>query len=284
MSDATKAGVAGGGALVMAGALFARCGDDVVRGGLRQGTRLVDDVAVGATPRMAEWGAGRAAQGTVDDAVRVGAGGADDAVRGLTIRGAGGARVHGTALGDDLLAAGADDAPWFDAARDLGVDVGIELVSFDREGPPPKVVTTPGEVRCPRRVEVSRAPEAWDELLRGIGVACAPVVVVGTARADGQALRVGADDVPLPELAQACADLDVRCVLVGCPAAKADACADELEESLLHTRLQPSLPAYVRGFVGRALAQEVPPVVIAQLAAVDGDTMLVIARPDAVGS
>ena len=90
---------------------------------------------------------------------------------------------------------------------------------------------------------------------------------------------MGEDDVPLHELAQACADLQARCVLVGCPSTRAEVCFEGTEESLRGTRLQASLPAYVRGFVGRAIAQEVAPVVIAELAAVDGWAKLVIARP-----
>lgn len=281
MSEASKAGLAGGSVVLGLGAILARCGDDVVRSGAH-GARFVDDVAVaGAGPRVASWGPSGGARITADDAARVGLG-ADDAARlGVRVEGAGVTGMRGVALGDDALAAGAGEGPWFQGMRDLGLDVGLEVVSTDFEGELPPVVATPGQVRCPRRVEVTQTPDAWEELLGGLGVACAPVVVVGTASADGHGLRVGAEDVPLVDMARACADVGARCVLVGCPAARAEACVAETEESVLDTPLQPSLPAYVRGFVARAMTQAVPPVVIAELAAVEGAVKLVVARAGA---
>lgn len=217
--------------------------------------------------RMASWGPSEVAGAGVDDAARLGV------------------KVDGAALHEGLAGARAGERPWFEVMREFGADVGVEIVSADLDGlggdALPPVVATPGQVRCPRRLEVTPTPQAWDELLGGVGVACAPVVVVGTVSAGGKALRVGEHDVALLELAEACAEVEARCVLVGCPAARAGACVEQLEESLLDSPLQPELPAYVRGFVARALTQEVAPVVIAQLAAVDGSAQLVIARPGA---
>jgi hypothetical protein len=289
MSGASKAGVTGG-ALVVAGALGGRCGDDVLLCGARQGTRMVDDVTVGAGGRMASWGPERAARHTVDDLARLGrspkplAGSADDVARGLRVRGAATPGMRGATLADDVLVREADDVPWFDTVVDQGIDVGIELVSFEFDGATPAVVRTPGEVQCPHWLDVTRTPDAWDELRGGFGVACAPVVVAGTVSADGGALRVGADDVPLPELARACAVIGARCVLVGCPALHTDACLEGTEDALSGARLRPALPAYVRGLVEVMLVQEVAPVVIAELATVDGEVKLVLAKPGAGGN
>lgn len=281
MSDASKVGVAGGSVVLGLGAILARCGDDVVRSGAH-GARFVDDAAVvGASPRVAAWGPNGGARITADDAARVGLG-ADDAVRlGVRVERAGVPGMRGVALGDDAMAAGAGEGPWFEAMRDFGIDVGIEVVSTDFGDELPQVVATAGQVRCPRRVEVTRTPDAWEELLGGLGVACAPVVVVGTASASGNALRVGTEDVPLVDMARACADVGARCVLVGCPAAQAEACVAGSEESFVDNPLRPSLREYVRGFVAQAFSQAVPPVVIAELAVVGGAAKLVIARSDA---
>ena len=165
--------------------------------------------------------------------------------------------------------------------RDFGVDVGVEIASADFGDELPAVVSTPGALRCPSRLEITRAPAEWDRLLGGVGVACAPVILVGTASADAEAVRVGAEDVPIVELVRACAGVGARCLVVGCPAEHADACMDATEDSHLGSRLQPSLSIYVRDFVARALAQEVAPVVIAQLEAIDGQAKLVIVRPGA---
>lgn len=271
MADGSKAGLAGG-VLVVLGLGFARVGDDCARAGVR-GAGALDEVGGAASgTRMASWGPSEAAGARVglgaDDAARVGTR-ADGALPG----------VHGVGVHEGLGAARGGDGPWFEAVRDFGVDVGVELASVELDDELPEVVATPGQVRCPSRLEVTRTPEAWDQLLTGFGVACAPVVVVGTASAEGDALRIRDEDVPLRELAKACVDMEARCVLVGCPSADAKACVEGTEESFRGNRLVSSLPAYVRGFVGRALAQEVPPVVIAQLAAVDGKAKLVIARP-----
>lgn len=278
MSGAGKAGAAGG--VLIALSMFGRCGDDIVRTGARSGARLVDDAAVGASPRIAGWGPEGAARITADDAARMGLS-ADDAARlGVRVERTGMPGMRGgVVLGDDVVVAGADEGPWFEAMRELGVDVGVELVSADLDGELPRVVATPGQVKCPRRLEVTRTPAAWDEFLGGLGVACAPVVVVGTASADGKALRVGAEDVSLLALAQACVDVGARCVLMGCPAERAEACVAGSEQSLQDNPLQPSLRDYVRGFVAQAFSQEVPPVVLAELAAVDGAAKLVVARP-----
>lgn len=271
MADGSKAGAVG--VLAVLGLGLARFGDDCARGGVR-GAGALDDVAgAAAGSRMASWGPSEIAGAGVDDAARLGV-----KVDGAVLPGLRGAGLH-----EGLAGARASEGPWFSAVRDFGIDVGVELVSADFDGELPEVVATPGQVRCPRRLEVTRTPEVWDELLGGVGVACAPVVVVGTASADGSALRVGERDVALLELAKACADVQARCVLVGCPAVKAERCVDETEESFLDTPLQSSLPAYVRGFAERALTQEVAPVVIAELAAVDGAAKLVLARPGAGG-
>lgn len=277
MADAKEVGLVGGSVVLGLGAILARCGDDVVRSGAR-GARLVDDAAVvGAGPRMAAWGPEGAARITADDAARMGLS-ADDAARlGVRVERTG---MPGVALGDDVMA-GAGEGPWFEAMRDLGLDVGLEVVSTDFGGELPEVVATPGQVKCPRRVEVTRTPEAWEEFLGGLGIACAPVVVVGTASADGKALRVGDEDVPLLELSRACADVGARCVLMGCPAERADECVAASEASLRDNPLRPQLREYVRGFVAQAFSQAVAPVVIAELAAVDGKAKLVIARPAA---
>lgn len=283
MAEGGKAGAAGG-VLVVLGLGFARFGDDCARGGVR-GAGALDDVAgAAAGSRMASWGPSEVAGAGVDDAARLGLS-ADDAARlGVKVDGAALPGLRGAGLHEGLAGARASEGPWFEAVRDFGLDVGVEIVSADMDGELPSVVASRGQVRCPRRLEVTRTPEAWDELLGGVGVACAPVVVVGTASADGKALRVGEHEVALLELAKACADVQARCVLVGCPAVKAEKCVDETEESFLDDRLQPSLPAYVRGFVERALTQEVAPVVIAELAAVDGAAKLVLVRPGAGGS
>jgi hypothetical protein len=280
MAGGNKAGLAGG-VVVALGLGLARFGDDCARGGVR-GARALDDVAGGAASgRMAVWGPEGAVRVTADDAARTGLG-ADGAARlGARVDGAALPGVRGAALGDDVLGAGVGEGPWWKAARDLGSDVGVELVRADLGGELPAVLTEPGQVRCPRRVEVTRSPAAWDELLGGFGVACAPVVVVGTASPDAKALRVGARDVPLLELAKACADAGARCVLVGCPAARADACVAASAQSLRDNPLQPSLRPYVRGFVAQALSQAVAPVVIAELAVVDGTATLVLASPGA---
>lgn len=272
MAEGGKAGAAGG-VLVVLGLGFARFGDDCARGGVH-GARAIDDVAgAAAGSRMASWGPTEVAGAGLDDAARLGV-----KVDGAALPGLRGAGLH-----DGLTGARAGDGPWFEVVREFGIDVGVELVGVDLDGEPAEAVATPGQVRCPRRLEVTRTPAAWDELLGGIGVACAPVVVVGTASADAKALRVGERDVALLELAKACAEVGARCVLVGCPAANAEACVDETEESFLDNGLQPSLPAYVRGLVERALTQEVAPVVIAELAAVEGAAKLVIVRPGTGG-
>lgn len=279
--------------LVALGAVFGRCGDDVLMHGARTGSRFADDAIVGAAaPRMATWGSERVAGSTADDVARFGgtkvdrlaapagrAGGLGDDVARLGPGRVAVPRMHAAGLGDDAALAG--EGPWFETLRDFGVDVGVELVTADLDGGVPTVVATPGQLRCPRHVDITRAPAAWDELLGGFGIACAPVVVLGTASDDGRALHVGERPVPLLELAQACAGSGGRCVLVGCPEARADACMAETEQSFERTPLQPTLRGYVRAFVKRAFAQSVPPVVVAELAEVDGAATLVIARPGA---
>jgi len=267
--------------LVVLGLGFARFGDDCARGGVH-GAAALDDVgraAVGS--RMASWGPTKAAELGVDDAARLGLS-ADDAARlGVKADRTALPGLRGAAVHVELAGVRAGEGEWFEALGDLGVDVVTEIASADFDGEPlPTVIAEPGQVRCPHRLEITREPAAWDELLGGVGVACAPVVVVGTASADGKGLRVGEQDVALLELAKACADVEARCVLVGCPAVKAEACVAETEESFVDNQLQSSLPAYVRGLVERALTQEVAPVVIAELAAVEGAAKLVIVRPD----
>jgi hypothetical protein len=274
MADGSKAGLAGG-VLVVLGLGFARVGDDCARAGIR-GAGALDEVGGAASgTRMASWGPNEIA------GARTGLG-ADDATRmGARADGAAMPGLHGAGAREGVAGARGGEGPWFEAVRDFGVDVGVEIASTDLDGDLPAAVATPGEVRCPRRLEITRSPGEWDELLGGFGVGCAPVILVGTASADGKALRMGEEDVPLLELVRSCADVGARCLVVGCPAEGADACVAETKESHLHTRLQPSLPIYVREFVERALTQEVAPVVIAQLAAVDGRAKLVIARPRA---
>jgi hypothetical protein len=281
MAEASKAGVAGGGLLLATGLGFASFGDDCARAGMR-GAGAIDDVAGGAAgARMASWGPDKLAGAGLDDAARLGVG-ADDATRaGIRVDGVALPGLRGAGLQDGLAGARAGEGPWFEEVRKFGVEVGIELVSTDMDGELPAVVATPGQVRCPRRLEVTGTPAEWDELLGGFGVACAPVVVVGTASADGKALRVGAEHVSLVDLARACADVGARCVLVGCPALRAAACVAGSEDSFRDNPLQSSLPAYVRGFVAQAFSQEVAPVVIAALAVVEGEAKLVIARPGA---
>jgi hypothetical protein len=277
MGDGSKAGLAG--VVLLAGAGLARSGDDCARGGVR-GASVLDDAAGGAAgARMASWGPEKATRIGADDAVRMGLTPDDAARLGVRVDGAAVPRVHGAALGE----ARAGEGAWFETVRDLELDLWVDVVTADFDGELPEVITTPGEVRCPRRLDVTRTPDEWDRLLDGFGVACAPVVVVGTASPDGRALRVGGGDVPLLELARACADAGARCVLVGCPAARADACAEATEASFADNRLQPSYLAYVRGLVELALTQAVAPVVVAQLVVMDGDAKLVSARPGPVG-
>lgn len=265
-----KAGAAGG--VVLALGMGARFGDDCVRGGVR-GASVIDDVAVGAGRgvRMASWG-------PEASGVRRGVGGLDDAARrGVGFDGAAVPGLRGAGLGDEVVGLRASEGHWSEVLLDAA-DVGVQLVSADMDVVPDAVVM-PGEVRCPRLLDITASPDAWDELLGGLGVACAPLVIVGTASADGMALRVGPREVPLRELAEACADVGARCLMVGCGAARAEACVEATERSFRGNRLQPSLSATTRGFVARGMQQEPAPTVMAQLAVVEGETQLVLARP-----
>jgi hypothetical protein len=262
MADGSKAGVAGGAvAVLLLG--FARVGDDCARGGVR-GAAAVDDLAR-AGGRGAAW---EAAGAGIDDAARLG----------VKVDGAALPGVRGVVLHEGAAGARAGEGSWLEAAGELGIDVGMELVGTDWDDAPPAVVTEPGQVRCPHPIALTRAPGAWDDLLGGEGIACAPVVVVGTATPDGTGLFVGVDAEPLRELSQACVDVGARCLFVGCPVDQAGACVAATEQSLRAEPLVRSLRPYVRGLVARVLAQPVSPVVIAELAEVDGRVGLAVAR------
>lgn len=117
-----------------------------------------------------------------------------------------------------------------------------------------------------------------------------PGEIAGAGVDDAARLGVKVDGTALPGLRGA----GLHEGLAGAPASEGpwfhavrdfgiDVGVDETKESFLDNQLQPSLPAYVRGFVERALTQEVAPVVIAELATVDGAAKLVSLRPGAGG-
>jgi len=252
-----KAGMAGG-VVLAAGIGLARFGDDCASAGVRT-ARLSDDIAGGAA------GVGRTVNWGADDAVRMGRGG----------RGIGSPRVRGIAVDDGALAIRSAEGSWPEALLESGVDLGLEVVQMDLDDVSPTVANA-DELRCPRVLDVVEDSAAWDGLLGGLGVACAPVVVVGVAD-DAGSLRMGDEVSPLSELARACLDVEAQCVFVGCPADVAEACVESVRTRMLRTKLQRTLGGFVRVLAREVLEGSPSPVFFGRVSSAMGG--LVVARP-----
>ncbi len=243
--------------MLAAGIGLARFGDDCASAGVRT-ARLSDDIAGGAA------GVGRTVNWGADDAVRMGRGG----------KGIGGARMGGVVADDGALAARGAHGSWSEALVESGVDLGLEVVQMDLDDVPPTVFDA-DELRCPRVLDVVEESTEWEDLLGGLGVACAPVVVVGVV-ADDDSLRMGEQVSPLSELARECLDAEAQCVFVGCRADSAGACVESTRASLRKTRLQRSLGSVLRIFAREVLEGSPAPEFIARVSSAKGG--LVVAR------
>ncbi|MCH9687854.1 MAG: hypothetical protein K0V04_40865 [Deltaproteobacteria bacterium] len=254
----SKAGIAGG-IFVTLGLGSARFVDDCGRVGAR-GARFADEVGeAGAASRTMRWGP--------DGAPAVGSRGA----KGVP------PRLHGIPNRGTAIVSHAGEGTWAETL----FDIGGELVTLDIDLPDDGeavALPTVGDTRCPRVVAVTSDPEAWDGLMDGLGVACAPVIVVGTATPDRRSLLVGDQPRPLTELARDCAALDARCAFVGCPGDTTDACERETRSSLRSTPLEPSLGRFAAELVRRVREQPSPPTLIAHLARRRGKVQLAMVR------
>ena len=162
-----------------------------------------------------------------------------------------------------------------DALLKVGEDVAIELLRADSVKDFSDMVAVSGTTRCPRVVDLT-TPSAWEALRGGLGVAYAPVVVVGLTAAP-DSLLLGLRDVPVTEMARECAAAGARCVFVGCAPGRGAECIAATEDSLRATKLHPQLGPYLAEFVERVARQEPAAAFVGQLALVEGKTVVVVA-------
>lgn len=251
-----KAGLAGG-ILLAVGMVFARVGDNCASVGLRS-ARHADDLGLARS-------AARHVPGDAPTLARAGAGVDDPARLAAAVEHSVGAGVHADGLGGRLL-------------HEVGPDLGLELLDLDLDDVPEKLppAASFGSVRCPRTIAITAAPAEWEALRGGLGVACAPILILGLVGPDLRSLQLAGRDVPLPELARECLLLGARCTFIGC---RDDACITATRASLRATELRPQLAPYLQDFITRTTRQPSPPALLAQLGATDGQPSLTLARP-----
>ena len=264
----TKAGAGAAGLLAVLGLGLARNVDSCASAGVR-GSRAVGELGEGAVVgSRAVWG--------VDDATRLG--------------GRVEAEMPGAAVGRALPEAGGSaraleaghgriqPGDIFDFSFDVALET-IDLVETGDEAWNDLAIPDSGGTKCPRLIDATEDDSAWSELLGGLGIACAPLVVVGVQGEDEDALRLGLRTETFALAARACARAGGHCLLVACPPDDTAACLRATEHSHLGTRLTPDLFAYERALVHALLTQDPAPTAIASVDARGDAPRLRIARP-----
>lgn len=254
-----KAGAVG--VLAILGLVIVRNADTCVSAGAR-GARVAgragDEAIAGS---RAVWG--------VEDAARLG-GRAEAASAAGRLGGASVEAGHGAEVAGDVLGAGLD----------------VALEAIDLAGPEdeaPSLATLDGSeggrTRCPRTVDATVSDDAWQELLGGFGVACAPILVVGVQGDAPMGLRIGDREHAMSKLARDCLGVGAQCMFVACPRDAAAACFAASERSLYRASLTENLFAYERDVVEGLLAQDPAPIAIAVPDLGGERPRLVVARP-----
>ncbi|MBL9099989.1 MAG: hypothetical protein JNL82_03470 [Myxococcales bacterium] len=244
------------GILVGVGLVLARAGDDCA-GIAARSARHVDGVDLARTASRAPLPDGASAHlaAGLDDPARLAAAASRSA----------GQAAHVDDVGAHVL-------------REVGPDVGLELFEQGIDDLPDRLppAANVGRVACPRTIALSEAPAEWEALRGGLGVACAPIVVLGRVGADLRSMQLAGRDAPLAELARECLLVGARCTFVGCRDA---ACVAATRASYRATAVQPLLARYLADLVARLARQDSPPAVIATPVDVDGRARLALARP-----
>lgn len=213
--------------------------------------------------RSADNCAGAAARGArvaADDLARVGARSGDDLLgpgaRGLDDALPRGGRVQWGPNPRGLEPAAppiASNDALIETLAEGGVDVALEVLRYETDGLA-DAPEAPSKLACPVPKDLTLEPELWGTYLDGFGMACAPKIWIGRAKAD--AFEVDGAYTPVADLLKSCANAGGVCVFVGCEGE--GRCFSDARRAARGGDLDSELLPYIYALASRELEQAKP--------------------------